>query len=294
VKYLLTALLAVALLGCSAKDNGGTIGGGPVGTVHQSPPGQLHGDVPPAIAAAGQIRIGAAFDRAPLLFYSAGTTTPLGIEVEVLQAIGRQLGVRVTFVNLPLGQLGPALLHNQIDVLAGGFVDIKGFEGAGIDFVDDLIGRSAVLVRQGNPDKISGPLDLCGFTVAYVAGTAQQGVAQQAACPGTRPLNPRPEGTHAAVISDLVSGKANAVLDDAIVADYSAQASTGAGTIEVVGSAISPMPYGIGVAHTDPALLNVMQAALLAIVRDGEYDAALSKWGAENEALRVATINGGS
>jgi polar amino acid transport system substrate-binding protein len=296
MKFVLVVLVVLLLgwstVGCSTKDNGGTVGG-PIVQEHLTPPGQLHANLPAAIAASGQLRVGAALDRPPLMFYATGTTTPEGVEADLLQSITRQLGVRVTLVNLPLVQLGPALLHHQIDAIAGGFVDIKPFEGAGINFVDDLTGHSAVLVRQGNPNKVGGPNDLCGRTVALVAGTAQQSAALQLSgiCPEGKPIAFRNEANHAAVIDDVISGRAQAAFDDSVVADYAAQASTGAATLMVVGSAVSPLPYGIGVVNTDSELLNVIQAALLAVIRDGEYDAALARWGAEAAALRTAPIN---
>lgn len=292
----LTVLLACAA--CSASDNGGTIGGGPVSQVRLGPPGALRQYLPADVAARGTLRIGAAVGRAPLLFYATGTVTPEGIDQDIVQAIGRQLGVTVTLANLPLEKLGPAALAHQIDAFTSGFVDIKAFQGAGLDFIDDLTGRSEVLVRQGNPAKVGGPDDLCGRTVGLVAGTAQQiaGIHINDRCKARQRHEVvfRGQSDHAAVLADLTSGRTDAVLDDSVVANYTAQVSSGATTVEVTGAAVDPMPYGIGVAHDQGELRTALQAALQAVIRDGEYDAALAKWGGSSSALRTASINAGT
>jgi polar amino acid transport system substrate-binding protein len=289
---------ALIAAGCSASDNGGTIGGGPITDVRPGPPGALHQYVPAAVASRGTLRIGAAVGRAPLLFYATGTTTPEGIDQDIVQAMGRQLGITVTIQNMALNQLGPAVLAHQIDAFTSGFVDIKPFEGAGIDFIDDLTGRSAVLVRAGNPARVGGPDDLCGRRVSLMAGTAQQVAAVHLddACKGRKrsSIDLRGEADHAASLADLSAGRVDAVLDDSVVANYTAQESTGASTVEVVGASVDPMPYGIGVAHGDTELRTALQVALQAVIRDGEYDAALAKWGGTASALRTAAVNGGS
>ncbi|MHB8466525.1 MAG: transporter substrate-binding domain-containing protein [Acidimicrobiales bacterium] len=292
------AAVLLVFAGCSASDNGGTIGGGAVSQVRIGPPGALRQYLPTAVAARGTLRVGAAIGRAPLLFYATGTVTPLGIDQDIMQAIGRQLGVTVTLANLPLEKLGPAVLAHQIDVFTSGFVDIKAFEGAGIDFVDDMTGRSEVLVRAANPAKVGGPDDLCGRTVAVVAGTAQQVAVLHlnATCASRKRHDVvfRGSADHAAALADLTAGRVDAVLDDSVVANYTAQISTGAATVEVKGAAVDPMPYGIGVARDQPEMRAAIHAALQAIISDGEYDAALAKWGGISSGLRTASINAGT
>jgi polar amino acid transport system substrate-binding protein len=134
--------------------------------------------------------------------------------------------------------------------------------------------------------------------VAVVTGTAQQVAGQhlETGCKGRRrpdiAFRFRPD--HAAALTDLTSGHADAVLDDSVVANYTAQESIGDTSVEVVGAAVDPMPYGIGVLRSQPQLRTAIQAALQAVIRDGEYDAALAKWGGTASALRTASINAGS
>lgn len=293
----IAAAAAIAVAACSANDNGGVVGGGSRRTAPTGPAGALRSQLPPAVAGRGVLRVAGAVGRAPLLFYGTGTTTPEGIEWDLIQAIGRQLGVTVTLTNLPLARLGPALSAGQADVLMSGFVDLKSLQADGFDFVDYLAGSTGVLVTQGNPEKITGPDDLCGRAVAVMLGTAQHvaGTHLAAAClsAGHPGLSLLTSPDDAGVLRLLTSGRAVAALDDEVVAEYTAQQSTGPGTVEVVGSPVDPMPYGIGVSHDDSQLVSAIQAALRAVIADGEYDQVLAHWGGSTEALRAATVNAG-
>jgi polar amino acid transport system substrate-binding protein len=293
----IAAAAVITLAACSANDNGGAVGGGATPTGPTGPAGALRSQLPAAIAGRGVLRVVGAVGRAPLLFYGTGTTTPEGIEWDLMQEIGRQLGVSVTLTDLPITQLGAAVVDGRADMFMSGFVDLKAFEADGIDFVDYFTGSTGVLVTLANPKRIGGPGGLCGRQVGVMAGTAQQVAAVQldAACKaaGRPPLGLVADADHGAVLDSLVSGRVDAVLDDEVVAEYTAQESTGAGTVEVVGSPVDPMPYGIGVDHNDPQLVTAVQAALRAIIADGEYDQALARWGGTIAALRTASINAG-
>ena len=297
---LLAALLVVAaaaLAACTASDNGGVVSGPTQGRLPLAPAGALRGRLPEVIAARGTLRIGSAVGRAPLLFYGTGTTVPEGIEWDLAQSIGRQLGVSVTVVDLPLAALGPDLLAGKIDAFMSGVVDIKPVEALGVDFVDYFTGQTAALVTQGNPARLSGPEGLCGRAVGVVADTAQQvAIASlDATCRsrGHPPLALHVVADHAALLALLTSRVVQADLDDSLVAAYTAQVSSGAQTVEVAGTPIDPLPYGIGVAHSDPQLTAAVAAAVRSSVADGEYDQDLARWGGEASALRTAAVNGG-
>jgi polar amino acid transport system substrate-binding protein len=168
----------------------------------------------------------------------------------------------------------------------------------GVDFVDYLTGRTAVLVRAGNPSHVGGPGDLCGRTVAVAAGTAQQGSAARldAACrsKGRSPLSAQVVADHDALVAAIAGGRAAAALDDAVVAAYTAQVSTGAQQLQLAGTPVDPVPYGIGVLRSDPQLRDALRAALAGAVADGEYDQALARWGGQDAAWRTPTVDAGT
>lgn len=298
VRGLLALLTACGVLaGCSSKDNGGVVGGTAQTGGPLAPAGQFHRLLPPAVAAAGVLRVAGDVSRAPLLFYATGTRQPEGFEWELLQDLGRQLGVSVTVSDVPVARMVPALTSGKADLIASGFVDLSAIRRQGVDFVDYLEGRTAALVREGNPTRVSGPDEVCGRAVGVQFGTAQElAVADlDATCKAGHHagVTVRLAADHRALVDLLTSGRVPAAVDDAVVASYAAETSTGPGTVQVVGDAVDPMPYGIGVRHDDPQLLGAVQAALRAVIADGEYDSALARWGGEVEALRTSPVNGG-
>lgn len=298
----LAGLVAVAALlaaGCGGNDNGGAVGAvAPSRALAApAPAGALRAQVPPAIAATGVLRVGAAVGRAPLLFYGTGTHQVEGLEYDLLQGIGQQLGLRIQIANQPFPQLGTELLAHHSDVLMSGFADLKAFEGAGLDFVDYVSGRTAVLVRHADPHRAHAPDGLCGMAVGVLTGSAQQVASTTIAdsCRGRGRPGPvvRAGPDDGALLSALAAGHLDAVLEDAVVAQYTAQVSTGTTTLDVVGAAFDPIPYGIGVAKDDPQLRDAVQAALRAMIADGTYDAVLAHWGGDQAALRTAEVNSG-
>lgn len=298
-RWARAAAVAVSALlaGCTSADNGGVVGTPVQPHGPPAPASALHHLVPAAIAATGVLRVGSYVDRPALLFYGTGTRQPQGAEYDLLQSIGRQLGLSIRIVDEPLGSLGPQLLAGKIDALMSGFADLKIFEGAGIDFVDYLVGRTSVLVRQGNPDHVRGPDDLCGRTVAVLGGTAQQvaAVSLDKSCTSRhRPvMTLRTLASHDQLVAEVAGGQVAAALDDAVVAAYTAQVSAGSGAVSVVGAAVAPVDYGIGVNRSDPQLRDAIAAALRAVIADGEYDQDLGRWGGELAALRTVPINAG-
>ncbi|MFF2507204.1 transporter substrate-binding domain-containing protein, partial [Streptomyces sp. NPDC058067] len=52
-------------------------------------------------------------------------------------------------------------------------------------------------------------------------------------------------------------------------------------------------PYGIAVAKGNTQLRDALQAALNAVIKNGEYDKIVAKWGVEAGAVKEASLNGG-
>ena len=61
----------------------------------------------------------------------------------------------------------------------------------------------------------------------------------------------------------------------------------------VVGALVDAARNGIGVAMGDAELRDALKAALDAVIKNGEYQKVLEKWGVTEGAVEEATINGG-
>jgi polar amino acid transport system substrate-binding protein len=289
VAVLIAAVGAAGLAGCGTKDNGGAIDvpPGASGTTVTLAAGSLKASVPPALAASGVLRVGTAFGRAP--FESNASGQAVGIDVDLAESIGTLLGLKVTFVDLPITGLTDAVARHQVDVAMAGLADSAAARQA-VSFVDYLRGAFSVLVPKGDPGHIRGPNDLCGTVpVGAVSGTP--------AATATMPCGQahfQTSSTFAGALSQLRSGGTRAIVDDAFVVSYTAQTSVAPAELQASGSPFGSVLYGIAVARDTPAVRDAISGAMSALLRAGSYAQVLARWGAGSAAVASITVDGGS
>ncbi|MER5864093.1 ABC transporter substrate-binding protein [Kitasatospora sp. NPDC002040] len=266
---------------------------------------ELHSLVPAGIRAAGVLRIGSDLNYAPVEFRDAnGEET--GLDPEIAAAVGKELGLRIEFVDTTFDKLLPGLHDKQYDVVMSAMSDNRqrreGTDdsgkqtGPGVDFVDYFIAGTSILVRKGNPKSISDLDDLCGHTVALQRGTTQADVIdrQTVACTKAgKPLKVKLFDNDDLALAELAAGRADADLNDFPVAAYVAQQRDGGKTFQVASAQLQPGPYGIAVPKDNPALRDALLKALNRVIRSGEYDKILTKWNVTAGAAQNAVANGG-
>ena len=260
--------------------------------------------LPQRIRTAREIRVGSDVSYAPVEFYDAfapdvldrpvGEPEPQvrGIDPDLAAELGRQLGVRVTFVNTAFDQLIPALRASQYDLIISSMTATPG-RAREISFLEYFQAGTSILVPRGNPKRISSMADLCGATVTLQAGTIHEELvaAQQPRC-GARRIRARPLASGTQVVLEVKFGRADAALADFPVAAYNAKVSGLGHDFQVVGDQIDPGPYGIGLRKDDAELASVLQEALREIIADGSYDRVLTKWNVADGALKTAEMTG--
>ncbi|MEE1825667.1 transporter substrate-binding domain-containing protein [Streptomyces sp. BE20] len=92
---------------------------------------------------------------------------PAGLDPELARAIGRHLGLRVAFTDLPFDRLIPAVRTGHPDLAMSAVVDTRqrrlgaAEDGcradAAVDFVDHLATGTSMVVKAGNPLDLSAP-----------------------------------------------------------------------------------------------------------------------------------------
>jgi polar amino acid transport system substrate-binding protein len=267
----------------------------------------LAAKLPADIRNAGVIKVGSDIAYPPVEYMQGGKA--VGIDPDLAVALGKQLGVRFQFQNGKFDSLIVGLQAKRFNVIMSAMNDTKARQegidsdtgkkaGSGVDFVDYFTAGTSILVQKGNPKGIKSLDDLCGKVVALQRGTTSEGIAkaQSKKCTkdGGKAITLQTFDTDPEALLRLKQGASVADLNDFPVAAYNAKTSGGGKDFEVVGDQIEAGPYGIAVGKDNTQLSDALQAAMDAIIKNGEYTKILEKWNVTDGAVTEAKINGGS
>ncbi|WP_407561057.1 ABC transporter substrate-binding protein [Streptomyces sp. 184] len=286
----LAAAGALVLSSCGDQtDDGGD--GGDGGEKTEGSANAAPGALPKGIEDAGVIKVGSDIAYAPMEFDQGGK--PVGVDIDIANALGEELGVEFQFQNNVFDNLIPSLDSGRFDIIMSSMTDNKERQ-AEVDFVDYFSAGVSILVQKGNPEGISTLDDLCGKTVAFQRGTVSADIAKAQNEKCDKPIKTLPFTKDTEALQQVKQGRAVADLNDFPVAAYNARESGGGEDFEVVGEQIDAAPYGIAVSKDNPELRDALAKALDAIIENGEYQKVLEKWNVTKGGVDKATVNGGN
>ncbi|MFG2942339.1 ABC transporter substrate-binding protein [Streptomyces sp. NPDC048282] len=294
---------ALVLTGCGDQ----TDKGGDTGSSSSTSSAPLASKLPDDIRKAGVIKVGSDIAYPPVEYMENGKA--VGVDPDIAAALGKQLGVTFEFQNGKFDNLIVGLQADRFNVIMSAMNDTKNRQngvdsdtgkkvGNGVDFVDYFTAGTSILVQKGNPKGIKSLDDLCGKVVALQKGTTSEGIAkaQSEKCTkdGNKAIDLQTFDTDPEALLRLKQGASVADLNDFPVAAYNAKTSGSGKDFEVVGDQIEAGPYGIAVAKENTQLRDALQAAMAAIIKNGDYQKILEKWNVTQGAVTEAKINGGS
>ncbi|MCK7622590.1 serine/threonine-protein kinase [Streptomyces sp. RS10V-4] len=268
----------------------------PGGAATGAPAAQL----PQALRDAGVLTIGSDLTYAPM--ESLSGDRPTGFDIDLGEALGRVLGLRVTFRNAAFDTLLTGLNAGRFQLVMSALTDTKerqegrgdgAVTGAGVDLVDYFRSGLSLVVRKGNPSGIQGPGDLPGMTVAVQRGTAAHDYLQQLNRQPTAKVRPLAFASSAEVYAAVAADRAAVCLDEYPVAAHAAATRPGGDGLVLTGKQIDPVPFGIAVARKQPALRDAVRDALDQLIASGDYRTLLRRWNVEDGAVERAVVNGG-
>jgi polar amino acid transport system substrate-binding protein len=255
----------------------------------------LFSTLPDAIQKSKTIRIGTEAQYAPYEYIDKDGSTISGLDPDLVNAIADRLGVKITLTNTAFDGLLPALDGNRFDMLAAGFTDTKARE-AQYDFVNYFRSGQAIVVKKGNPEKLTTMADLCGQPVSVLKASVQEtmlGDLNAAECASNKvEIVSLPDNQTAFL--QIQSGRVKALLVQDPVARYNI-AQQGDGAVFEVGNPELISPSVIGFMFTKDAteLRDAVQGALQSLIDDGTYQDILEARKLGNGAVESATLNGG-
>lgn len=120
----------------------------------------------------GVIKVGTSADYPPFEYVDEnGNKT--GFDIELMEEIGKQLGVKVEWVDMPFDSLIAAVQEGKIDASISAF-NYTAERDKVVDFTDPyLTAEDAFLVADGFSGTITKPEDVANFKVGVQTGTTQ-------------------------------------------------------------------------------------------------------------------------
>lgn len=225
------------------------------------------------IRESGVWRVGMDPSFPPFESIDPSTGRPVGLDVDLVNAIAGRWGVRAEIVSLGFDELVDAVAARRVDSAASA-LPVFEWRTQEVSFSAPYIEAGVVLaVPRGSP--IEGPEDLAGRRVAAEWGS--EGDAQ------VRELQRRLEGKLELVLRESADaameaaarGEADAVVIDAVSL---ALFNRGEGDLVAVGQPLRSDPYVVVVPKGAPLLLADLNQALAAMEADGTLAALRAKW----------------
>lgn len=299
-------VVAVALLlaGCGGSTSGGgaSAGGsaaasGSGASASGAAPGvamdaQLHGRLPADVKSNGTLTMATdATIGSPFASFAADNKTIVGLNVDLAQAIGTLLGVKVKVVNTPFGTFIPGLQAHRYDFSISVMLDTKEREKV-VDFIDYIKDGSGFLLRADDSRTNLKLADLCGVKAAAIKGSVEADdlTTQSAACKkaGKAPVNISIFDENAQGVLALTSQRVDVWVGDS---DQNAWLKTqNNGKVKQSGKPFNAAIDGIALPKNS-ALVPVMKDAVQKLMDSGAYLGILKHYGVGDGAIKKATLN---
>jgi polar amino acid transport system substrate-binding protein len=205
----------------------------------------------------------------------------VGFEVEIAEALARELGVRAELVQNDWTTLVPSLERGTFDIILNG-LEATPARAQRIALSRPYYTFHEVLSARAGDARVRDLQSLHGLRVGTLANTQAWDILEQYAA-----VRVPYEGVEEPYL-DLAHGRIDAVvLDDVVAARYSAKPG-----LHNIGNVASG-EYVIGVQRSEPDLVNAVDHALTQLERSGQLQSILARWqltGAEKPATAAAPL----
>ncbi|MGO4189012.1 ABC transporter substrate-binding protein [Pseudarthrobacter sp. TAF60_1] len=288
---VLTITTALALSGCvdnSQPAATGSASGSAGAAVDVKKNDDVAAMLPAKIKSAGVLNVGMANNYPPNEFKD-DNGAPAGWSVDLTNALGKVMGLKVNFDIGTFDNILPAVRGGKDDMGMSSFTDTVEREKQ-VDFVNYYSAGIQWATAKG---KTVDPNNACGLKVAVQATTYEdtdEVPKKSKACTDAGKaaiqifrFDAQDQATNA-----LAVGQVDAMSADSPVTLYAISKTKD--KLQTAGDAFEVAPYGIPVAKGSdftPAL----QKALQTLIDDGSYTKILSKWGVESGGVKTAALN---
>ncbi|MCL5677230.1 MAG: basic amino acid ABC transporter substrate-binding protein [Firmicutes bacterium] len=221
-----------------------------------------------AIKAAGVFKIGTSPDYPPFESLDKDNNV-IGFDVDIMQEVAKELGVKLDIVQVGFDGLIAALQAKKFDVMAAG-VTVTPERQQVVDFTDPyLVGTDAIVVHKDWTAPVKGLEDLKGHSVAVQIGTVQADAAKKVEGVKVKEYNLFTEAATA-----VASKQADALYLHKVVAEAFIKANP---NLKIVAETPAK-DTAFAVRKENPDLTKFIDQVLAKMKQDGRFDSLVQKW----------------
>ena len=251
----------------------------------------LSAELPTEIKQNG-LRIAVVPNYPPMEFKDPATSTLTGFDVDLGEALGKKLGIKITWQETSFDQLMPGITTQRFDAILSGMTDIKSRQDAAT-FVDYLRSGPRFFVQTSRAAEFKEPMALCGKKVGASRRTMfPKDIAawSEAHC-GASPIEFVGTEGSADARTQLKQARIDAAVQGNETLPYIMDQEPNAYT--PIGEMIATQYTGLAVPVKATELQQALQQALEALIADGTYKTLLAKWKLSENGIEKVTINAG-
>lgn len=249
-------------------------------------------EVPQRVRQAGKLVIATMPNYAPITFKDPATNRLMGFDIELGEAIGRELNLRVEWQEIAFAQMLPSLQTGRVDMVMAGMSDLPTRREAA-DFVNYMKSGAQFYTITALAQQIRTPADLCGRSVGASRATnwpRQIEEWSQANCVARGRPAITVVGTEGSVDArtQLKTQRLQGAVQGNETLPYFQELEPN--TYVLLGEAFTESLSGIPFTKTPEGvqLRAAVKGALERLHRNGEYDRILTKY--KLQANRIASI----
>lgn len=220
----------------------------------------------------GELVVGVKDSTPPFGFLDPDSRSIVGYDIDIAQAIARELGVKLRTVPVTSSTRVPELAQGKIDLIAATMTNTPA-RARQIDFSHTyfLTGQKVLVRRDAGIEKAA---DLVNMRVSSVRGsTSEQNIRR--AVKGVRVIsfNDYPNAFLA-----LAQGKVQAMTTDEIILLSLRNKSPRPEDYVLLDDLIAPEPYGLGIRKGEAAFVGEVNRILVRIEKSGEAAKLFGRW----------------
>ena len=253
-------------------------------------------DLPDRVKKAGKIVAATQPNYPPIAFKDPATNQLQGLDIDLGEAIAKELGVKIEWQETAFAQMISSLQTGRADIAMAGMSDLPARREV-VDFVDYMKTGPQFFTTVARAGELKSVEDLCGKKVGASRSTNWPGQMEELSktvCGGKNKPAMVVIGTEGSVDArtQLKSGRLDAAVQGSETLPYFQRQEPN--TIVLIGAPFSEGLSGIPVLKTEAQLRDAVKEALDRLQAKGVYVQILAKYGLQSSKLAPISVNKGS